>query len=224
MTFRNVLLFVIIGLAVFLGAVLFSRSSRPQSRKPSDSSPPPTSLQVEALSWDGNAATTMMGDATTVASLPTEDQVSRMLMETEIARKYRIPGRFKCFPGAGVSKVLFPRDLLSPLPEKESDPGLLLCLDNATGNVVAAPSESWVPLPEGEIVDIAMSDIEDAGTKNYYKSMKKEIVQVPGLSVVTFRGEPPSEAEGGYLLAPAFILRVWVNTRTRTVYCGEVGN
>lgn len=154
----------------------------------------------------------------------TKEEVSLLLSKTGFAKKYSIPGRKGFAPGPRISKVLFAKNILDPVPETETDADWFLCLDNTTGEIVADPNETWTPLNDEEIIDAALSDIEDEETKNYHRTLKTEVEQVPGLAVVTFRGKPSHETEYGYVLAPDFILRVWINTRTKTVYCGEVGN
>lgn len=177
-----------------------------------DAPPNPTKIVEPASAMDGDKP------------VPSKEEVERLFSKTDLARQFRIPGRFGFAPGKGVSKILFPKSAHDGAPANESGAAWVLLLDNATGEIVPESGDSQPSMEEGEIVELGLSDISDENMRRHLKSLKADIYQVPGLAVVTFRERTPDSVEGGIPLAPSFVLRVWVNTKDRSVFCGEVGN
>ena len=153
----------------------------------------------------------------------TKEEVSRLLCETELAKKYTFPGTPLFVPGMPYSKIALARYASSPAPDSEGAADGILWIDNATGKIVPEPGKAWHPIPDVELIESALSDLNDDSVKAYHMTLRKEIEQVPGLAVVTFREKSSQKTEHGFALAPDFMLRVWINTRTKTVYFGEVG-
>lgn len=153
---------------------------------------------------------------------PSKEEVERLFSQTELVRNFRVPGHFRFVPGNGLSKILFPKSSLDVAPENEADADWVLFLDNTTGEIVSKSDDFWTPMENREIIELGLEDIKDESTKNHLRSLKTDVYQIPGLAVVTFREKDP--IEDGLVLSPPFILRVWINTKNRSVFCGEIGN
>lgn len=155
---------------------------------------------------------------------PSEDDLRRKFGKTEFARSCPFPGNVRIIPGTAMSTILFPKTGSGSSPGSEDAAGMVLHLDNETGEIITPPGESWRPLETKEMVDIALSDIVDGESKAFYNSLEKDVSQVPGLAVVTFRASRPPTDSAGMALAPAFLLRVWIDTKNKSIFRGELGN
>lgn len=124
--------------------------------------------------------------------------------------------------GSGRSKLLLARNPFCPVPETEEEAGTILWIDDSTGEIVCGPDETWSPMPDGRLIDLALSGFGE-DEKNYYKVQPSTVEQAPGVAVVTFLvSEAERKTREGWLIPP-FLLRVWVDTRSGSTIAVESG-
>ncbi len=218
---KKALPIVLIGIALSFAIVTMSQSIRKQNQRRTDN-PAVSNKASEHVS--NNHVESEPSKVVEDEFVPTKEEVSTMFSETTIAKTFHIPGKIGFLPGPVVSRVLFPKSLYGGVPEKESDAGWSLYINNRTGEIVAAPDEPFTPLQLEEAVRMALSDIKEEELRNYYKSLKTNLVQVPGLAVVTFSEQATSAIDDDLISSQPFVLRVWINAKEQSVYCGEMGN
>ncbi len=175
-------------------------------------------VQALALGPKANAKTEMTVD------VPSSNHVQELFSKTKLARTYYVPGECEIKPAEGISTIVFMTGVPSSSLKTDIRQKLTLGIDNATGDIVWFPGEKSIRLSESEIADIALSDFENVEYKEKFKALSKDIFVVPGMAIVTFGKADPGKARDGCTISPLFVYRVWIDTRTKTIFAGEIGN
>ena len=159
-----------------------------------------------------------------IVDVPSSNHVQELFSETELARKYYVPGECEIKPAKKISTIVFKTGEPNGLQKATIGTELVLGIDNATGDLVPPPGEKAFHLSENELVDIALSGFASEEYKAGFKALDRDIFMVPGMAIVTFGNADSGNARAPCTLSPQFVYRVWIDTRTKAIFAGEIGN
>ena len=171
-----------------------------------------------------HAILTEKAESMFIVDVPSSNHVQELFSKTELARKYYVPGECEIKPAKGISKIVFKTGEPNGPQKATIGTELVLCIENATGDLVPPPGEKAIHLSESELVDIAMSGFASEEYKAGFKALKRDIFMVPGMAIVTFGNAGSGNVRDSCALSPQFVYRVWIDTRTKTIFAGEIGN